>query len=156
MARQRKNRIRGLILLTVFSLNTVAGFACSLGLNMGYNKNHHQHSTSHSHIKADAPKEKHHHEHSPVSSKSKSANSPVSNDDCCTNGVADFIKLDKSVASGTILQPPVFLILFASLFILPIDNSVSLIDTSMYGSLRRSWNSTDDTDLRIVIQSFQI
>ena len=155
MTRQRKNSIKGLILLTVFSLNTVAGFACSLGLNMGYNKNHHQHNTSHSQTEENAPKEKHH-EHNPLSSQSKSADSPVNNDDCCTNGVADFIKLDKSVASGTVLQLPVFLILFASLFILPIDNSVSLIDTSLYGSLRRSWHSTDDTDLRIVIQSFQI
>jgi len=156
MTRQKKNRIRGLILLTVFSLNTVVGFACSLGINMGYNKSHHQHEASHSHKKPHSHKEGHHHEHSPVSTSNISVGSPASNDDCCANGVADFIKLDKSVTSATVLQAPVFLIAFASQFILPIDSGVSLIDTYIYGSLRRSWNSTDDTDLRIVIQSFQI
>ena len=157
MTRQQKNRIRGLFLLTVFSLNTLVGFACSLGVNMGYNKTHHRHDASHSSKKPHDQKDQHHHEHSSGSTQDeKSTDNQSSKDDCCTNEVADFIKLDKSVASGTILQPPVFLIAFVSQFILPTDPDVSLIDTSIYGSLRRSWHSTDDTDLRIVIQSFQI
>jgi hypothetical protein len=156
MTRQRKNKIRGLILLLVFSLNSVAGFACSIGVDMGYNKKHHQHDGSNTVSKSHTHTEKHQHEHSPASlSNDKIVSIPDSKADCCTNGVTDFIKLDKSVANSTDLQPPVFLVAFISQFLLPAEE-LSLPDTSLYGSLRRSWLPTDDTDLRIVIQSFQI
>ena len=34
-------KIKATLLITVFSLNSVFGFACSMGLDMGYNKSHH-------------------------------------------------------------------------------------------------------------------
>lgn len=34
-------QIKAAFLLTVFTMNTVVGFACSIGLNMGFNSNHH-------------------------------------------------------------------------------------------------------------------
>ncbi|HEY5631199.1 MAG TPA: hypothetical protein VIR31_03660, partial [Nitrososphaeraceae archaeon] len=58
MTRQVKNKIRALALLTVFSLNTVAGFACSVGVDMGYNAHHHEHGKKHLH--------KHEHQHNPI------------------------------------------------------------------------------------------
>src|SRR5689334_8615019 len=42
-----KNSIRAALLLVVFSLNTVIGFACSIGIDMGFNSTHHS-SENHS------------------------------------------------------------------------------------------------------------
>jgi hypothetical protein len=156
MTRQKKNKIRGLLLLLVFSLNTLAGFACSVGLDMGYNASHHQHEESHTVQKTNAHSDGHQHHHAPTPEPKKTEHhNEGSEDDCCTNGVADFIKLDKSVASFTVIQPPIHLLAFVSHFILPTQEP-SLINASSSDYVRRSWRPHDHTDLRIVIQSFQI
>jgi hypothetical protein len=140
----------------VFSLNTVAGFACSIGVDMGYNKSHHEHGESATAQKTATQSDGHQHKHTSTPSDGKKDHNNTKDDhDCCTNGVADFIKLDKSVTSSGELRPPVFIVAFVSQFLLS-PKEPSLFDTSLYGSLRRSRCSTDDTDLRIVIQSFQI
>jgi|SRR5829696_7925653 len=160
MTRQQKNRIRALLLLMVFSLNTVAGFACSIGVDMGYNTNHHEqgeaksqsHSKPHSHDVA----HQHKHKHSHDASAARINNVKNANDDCCANDVASFIKLDKSVVSNNLdLQQPVFLLAFtASYFSGNIGNSE--IYTKAKFPYQRRWRSPDDTDIRIAIQSFQI
>lgn len=155
MTRQRKNKIIGLILLLVFSLNTVVGFACSIGVDMGYNDKHHQHDASNKTADSHSHAGKHQHDHGKTSGDSNGVNNSKNETDCCTNGVTDFIKLDKSIAGTIDLQPLVSLVAFVSSFLLPAQES-TLPETSTYGYVRRSWRLSNDTDLRIVIQSFQI
>ena len=152
MSRQTKNRIRGFILLLVFSMNTLAGFACSVGMNMGYNKDHHQHSKEV--VKASTEHEHNHHDQEPQKSESEKGHNE-SGKDCC----GDITKLnlaDKSVVSSISLQAPVFLVAFVSHFIVSEIDTPSLLENTTSNSLRRSWNLHDHTDLRIVIQSFRI
>ena len=58
MKRSPSIQLKAAFLLIVFSLNTVVGFACSVGLEMGFNSSHHQeekaaithkHDNSHQH-----------------------------------------------------------------------------------------------------------
>ena len=152
MSSQLKYRIKGFILLLVFSMNTLAGFACSIGMNMGYNENHHQHSKEP--VKASTEHHHNHHDQEPQESGSKKEHHK-GGEDCC----GDITKLnlaDKSVVSSISLQAPIFFIAFVSQFLLPEVVTPSLLDNTTSYSLRRSWNLHDHTDLRIVIQSFQI
>ncbi len=157
MTPQKKNKIRALILLMVFSLNTVAGFACSIGVDMGYNKKHHEKKDSHSHegMKQHAhpdhnTKQQHHHK----DTYTNVVISETGKDDCCGNEVTNFIKLDKLVVKNPLtLQTPVFLLAFASSFLLFQDQIKDNVTASPH--LRRSC-TLYDTDIRIVIQSFQI
>ena len=41
MKKNRSIQLNAAFLLVVFSMNTIVGFACSLGLDMGYNSKHH-------------------------------------------------------------------------------------------------------------------
>ena len=43
MNSSRTIKYKALFLLATFSLNTVVGFACSLGIDMGFNSGHHHH-----------------------------------------------------------------------------------------------------------------
>jgi hypothetical protein len=125
---------------------------------MGYNKKHHGKKDSHSHkgVKQHAhpdhnTKQQHHHH------KDAAINVVISEtgkDDCCGNEVANFIKLDKLVVKNQLtLQAPVFLLAFASSFLLYPVKINDNVTASPH--LRRSC-SPYDTDIRIAIQSFQI
>jgi ABC-type nickel/cobalt efflux system permease component RcnA len=141
----------------VFSLNTVAGFACSIGVDMGYNTNHHEkvEANPHSHSKSHSHDAAHQHKHSHKTS-GVSFNNVKGSDDCCANDVASFIKLDKSIVSNNLnLQQPIFLLAFTvSYFSGNIGNPETYIKAK-FPYLRR-WRPPDDTDIRIAIQSFQI
>jgi hypothetical protein len=153
MSYQNRNRIKALILLVVFSLNTIAGFACSIGVDMGYNTKHHEHG-KHNHDAAHkhAPGHKHTHSHSVIAGSKMSA--PV--DDCCSGQVNSFALLDKSVVyNNLLLQAPAFFLknYISSVAPATVESGISV--NSRFQFVRRSC-SLDDTDIRIVIQSFQI
>ena len=152
MSRQFKNRIKCFILFLVFSINTLAGFACSIGMNMGYNESHHQPSKE----PVEAFTEHHHNHHDEVPQKSENKGQHHKGGEDCCGDITKLNLVDKSVVSSISLQAPIFLIAFVSQFILPEVATPSLLDNTTSYSLRRSWNLHDHTDLRIVIQSFQI
>ncbi|OYZ58557.1 MAG: hypothetical protein B7Y19_01905, partial [Sphingobacteriales bacterium 24-40-4] len=102
-------QFKAAFLLIVFSLSTIVGFACSVGLDMTFNADHHketagQQQKSHEHAaSADHHQEPvSHHEH-PADHHQKKADhhKQVSNlqenpeDDCCKDEVAKFEKSDK-------------------------------------------------------------
>jgi hypothetical protein len=153
------NKIRALLLLMVFSLNTVTGFACSIGLNMGYNSKHHDHqavkphndSKPHSH----GALHKHKHKQSHGAASGARFNNVKYGDDCCANDVTSFIKLDKLVAANNLLlQTPIFLLAFTSSYFANIGSTETPLKRK-FPHLRR-WRPPNDTDIRIAIQSFQI
>ena len=155
--------IRALFLLAVFSLNTVVGFACSIGIDMGYNSSHHEHGSSHSEKKPHSHKSGHKHSHGTGHNHSDqhkhteaSGTAKNTQDDCCANDVTKFIQLDKSVVKTNLaLIVPTFFVTLTSIFIQPSLNENNLANSSGLLSVRRSC-SIYDTDIRIAIQSFQI
>ncbi len=63
MKKNKSIQFKAAFLLIVFSLNTIVGFACSLGLDMGYNSTHHGEDAATEavvHIHKDGKKHIHH------------------------------------------------------------------------------------------------
>ncbi len=149
MNRKKSIQFKAASLLIAFSLNTVIGFACAVGLDMGFNSHHHeecgieateihQHDSTHHHGDADI----HHH---------KSNNEK---DNCCNDGVMKFQKVDKNIATSFSSINPVFFTSFLTSFynidILSSNNRISEIKYFV-----RS-HHPPIPDIRIAIQSFQI
>ena len=62
LKRNTSIKLKAGFLLTVFGLNTVIGFACSVGMNMGFNSGHHQEANTSApvvHIHADGKRHVH-------------------------------------------------------------------------------------------------
>jgi hypothetical protein len=151
MRQELKNRIKALLLLVVFSTNTLAGFACSIGVDMGYNTHHHEHGKKHSHQHAE--NDKHNHSHIKATTAFKDAGSK---DDCCSNDVAKFALLDKSVIDNNLhLQAPIFLLAFSTTFLPQTINENGLAVDSKFQFVRRS-SFLNDTDIQTAIRRFQI
>ncbi|MEO6253967.1 MAG: hypothetical protein ABIO79_11700 [Ferruginibacter sp.] len=105
MNTSRTIKYKALFLLVSFSMNTVVGFACSLGIDMGFNSGHHEdhdeeqpnhsgvqevdhhgkHSLNHAYTVAYV-------EHGPVITTSEDE------EGCCKNFVVGFQNLDKQLA----------------------------------------------------------
>ncbi len=159
MKHKWKSKIKAFSLLFVFSINTVVGFACSIGIDMGYNSSHHQHASSRASEKTHLNKSGHKNPHGPCHQHKHTEASEIpknTSDDCCANDVTKFIQLDKSVVKTNLNLPvPTFLVAFTSIFIQPSLYENNLANSSQILSIRRSC-SIYDTDIRIAIQSFQI
>lgn len=115
MKYSRSIKIKALVLSAVFSLNTVVGFACSIGLDLGYNRSHHKKEV------IETPEQSHentcHHQHKPVEvkkathnhddgvghshhndlQKEESDSKDLPADDCCSNEVYKFNDLAKNI-----------------------------------------------------------
>lgn len=149
MKRKKSIQLKAAFLLIVFSLNTVIGFACAVGMNMGFNSHHHeesaveilgihQHDKSRHHDDADV----HHH------------NKANEKDNCCNDEVMKFQKVDKALASSITLDSPVFFTSFpASFYSIDILSSNNRISEIKY-FIRR--HHPPIPDIRIAIQSFLI
>ena len=140
-------------LLIVFSLNTVVGFACAIGIDMGFNsshhgemkelsdndhhedeQNHHELSTHHNHSIG------HHHESN-------------KEDNCCNHHVINLSQLDKAIPQSFKLTSQ-----FSTAFI-PIYFKLSPSYTSSYIISTKYFVRSHHPpipDIRIAIQSFQI
>ena len=152
-------KIKSAFLMTVFSMNTVLGFACSIGLDMDYNNSHHSAETSEVavHVHADGknhhhgnePKKSHHDEPSANHQDKKDASKK---DDCCTNEIMKFQQSDKNMTAKTGINMPVFVAILTTFF--GIDNFKSVQSSSP--KYIASYFHPPPPDIRIAIQSFQI
>ena len=149
MNRNKSIQFKAAFLLVVFSLNTVIGFACAVGMNMGFNSDHHEESAieateNHHHDKS------HHHDEADVSHQ-KTNNDK---DNCCNDEVMKFQQVDKNIATSFSLISPVFFTSFlASFYNIDILSSNNRISEIKY--FVRSYHPPIP-DIRIAIQSFQI
>src|SRR5690349_21226508 len=103
--------VRAAFLLVVFSMNTVVGFACSVGVDMGFNSKHHdveEATEAVVHVHNDGKKHFHHEKkeshdkskgHDEASSKHKSGNDN-DNGNCCNDKVKSFQQLDKAIPNS--------------------------------------------------------
>ncbi|MBC9929030.1 hypothetical protein [Chitinophaga qingshengii] len=109
MKKSKTIQLKAIFLLIVFSLNTLVGFACAVGLNMGFPSKHHHDEgaitpvlTTHYHREAT------HHHGKEIAKAGKAAD----DDNCCNNNVIEFSQLDKLLAhtvdSG--IETPVVLV----------------------------------------------
>lgn len=152
-------QLKAAMLLIVFSLNTVLGFACSIGLDMSYNKSHHTEETTEVLVHVHDDGKNHHHENEPKKShhEEPAANQPDKNDDaqkndCCTNEIMEFQQLDKNLAANSGTNMQVFFAILSTFF--GIENFISVQSSSP--KYIASYFHPPPPDIRIVIQSFQI
>jgi hypothetical protein len=153
MTHQLKNRIKAVFLLLVFSVNTVAGFACSVGVDMGYNAHHHAHAKKHPLSLGKGHHHKHKHHHLKATTVFNDANTK---DDCCSNDVTKFNLLDKAVAANNLdLQTPFFPLELSITFLPQAINESGLAVNPQFQFVRRSC-FLNDTDIQTAIRRFQI
>lgn len=164
MIDQQKNKVKAIFLLSVFSLNTVVGFACSIGVDMGFNsKPHHDEETTEAvvHIHADGKKHIHYekknsHDHKKTQHHDQANNhhkSKEGKENCCTDQVLKFEQLDKSIPHSLNINHPSFLIAFLDIFYN--DSLPSYVIVKNIKQFLRGYHPPISS-IRIAIQSFQI
>jgi hypothetical protein len=136
----------------VFLFNTIVGFACAIGTDMGIETDHHQKPevSAHSH-KHDKGRKHKQHEHTQAA-----ADHHASKDNCCKDQVAKLTKADKLHQSGfdySLLSLPSF-ILPAALH--SFDTTSGIVSVNIPNSYFVRHCRPPIEDVRIAIQSFQI
>jgi hypothetical protein len=174
MNRNLSIKLKALFLLVVFATNTAVGFACAIGVDMGFNSPHHNETEEPAevHIHGDGKKHvheketsevtthvhedgmKHQHDSEPAKQIPADGNNLLTKDDggCCTNEVQAFQNLDKNVSVNTGINVPVFVAILS--IYLNIDFSTSLKDFPV--NYKARFYYPPPPDIRIAIQRFQI
>jgi hypothetical protein len=165
LKRNTSIQFKAAFLLVVFALNTVVGFACAVGVDMGFNSKHHGseeateavvhiHKNGKKHIHQEKKESRSHdknHKHDEANNTEK----PKSDDgNCCTNKVKSFQDVDKSVPASQSIVHPIFFTAFVAVYY----NMSSLPHTDIVRDIKpfvRSYHPPIP-DIRIAIQSFQI
>lgn len=164
MIHQQKYKVKAIFLLSVFSLNTVVGFACSVGADMGFNsKPHHGEESTEAvvHIHPDGKEHIHYEKKNSQDHKKTQHHDQANNhhkskegkDNCCNDQVLKFEQLDKSVPYSLKIIHPTFLIVFIDAFY-----NVALPTSDIVKNIKQFVRSYHPpiSSIRIAIQSFQI
>ncbi len=144
-------------MLVVFALNTIVGFACSIGIDMGFNSKHNHNNKAAEavvHLHKDGKKHVHNdnsHNHDQANSHHKSGSDK---DNCCNDKVTKFAQLDKCVPKSLNVIHPIFFTALVSTFY---NINIPLFSQSSRNIkyFVRS-HHPPIPDIRIAIQSFQI
>ena len=142
MKRRKSIQLKAALLLAVFSMNMIIGFACAVGLDMGFNSHHHEESSF-------ASASIHHHDAGVQNHQTKN-----DKDNCCNGEVMKFQKIDKALASSiNVINPVSFTSYRASFYNIDILSHSTQISDIKY--FVRS-HHPPIPDIRIAIRSFQI
>jgi hypothetical protein len=174
MTRNLSIKLRALFLLIVFATNMAVGFACALGMDMGFNNSHHNEiaESIEMHVHADGKKHvheketsetstlvhddgtKHQHDSEPVKqiSASDSNSFTKSTGGCCNNEVQKFQNLDKNVIVNTGIDAPVFVAILSTFLGIDLSNGI----TDLPPKFKARFYYPSPPDIRIAIQRFQI
>lgn len=149
----------------VFSVNTVIGFACAVGIDMGFNSKHHDedeateavvhiHKDGKQHVHQELKKK---HDHTKPRSREEAKNhreNGKGKDDCCNDKVKEFQELDKSVPCVWSLVHPIFFTAYIAIYY----NGSPLPYTDVVKAVKPFVRSHHPPipDIRTAIQSFQI
>jgi ABC-type nickel/cobalt efflux system permease component RcnA len=157
MNKIRTIQLKAVFLLIVFSLNTIIGFACAVGLDMGFNSHHHEEEVTDMpvHVHADGKKHQHYNEASNHHDENiKDHHRTNDKDNCCNDHVTKIAQQDKAIApSISIINPIFFAALISSFYNIEILLS-SGVDSHIKYSVQR--HHPPIPDIRVAIQSFQI
>ncbi|MDQ2721295.1 MAG: hypothetical protein M3Z26_16235 [Bacteroidota bacterium] len=157
MMKIKSIQLKTAILLVVFSLNTIIGFACSVGLDMGFNSHHHEEEVTEAavHMHADGKKLLHSNEATNHHDKKvKSHHNTGDKDNCCNDEVTKIAQQDKAIAPSMSIISPVFFTALVSSFY-NVDTLLSNGADSHIKYLARR-HHPPIPDIRLAIQSFQI
>ena len=143
MKRNRSTQLKSGFILIIFSLNMVIGFACAVGIKMGFNSCHEEKfekittKASHQHDK----KQSHH--------KSKSCK-----DNCCNDHVVKISQVEKSLPQSFAgINPVLLATLISSFYNIDVLSTRSALANTKY-FIRG--HHPPIPDIRISIRSFQI
>jgi hypothetical protein len=158
MKKIKSIQLKAAFLLIVFSLNTIIGFACAIGLDMGFNSHHHEEELSDVpvHMHSDGKQHQHHTE---IKSHHQEADDLLhkttsDEDNCCHDKVTQISQQDKAIAHSISITSPVFFTALISSFY-NIDALLSNgADSHVKYLVRR--HHPPIPDIRVAIQSFQI
>ncbi len=153
MKRSISIQLKAALLLIVFGLNTVVGFACAVGIDMGFNNTHHDEEATEVHQHADGIKHDHHnqtskHKHEEKKSEKKEKKG------CCNDEVQKLQSLDKALNQNikTSVNLPTFVVIASTFLGIGISTST---ETYPPKNIIRYFYPPP-ADIRIAIQSFQI
>ena len=153
MKRDISIQLKAALLLIVFSMNTVIGFACAMGVDMSFNTHHHDEEEATEttvHVHADGKKHQHHDE---AAKHHHDSNEDSEKGGCCNDGVIKFQSLDKSLAQNAniAINAPVFVAILSSFF------GIDIFKPAQITPLRHfAFFHPPPPDILIVIQRFQI
>ncbi len=154
-------QINAIILLLVFSLNTIILFACALGMDMGFRSQHHENSDAITHQHEEGTLPHHHdkasdsHHHNDADNHQQQLKDKSDNkNNCCNDSVLKFEKLDKTVTNTVKVNfnTPVFV---ALIHIFYLSDFLSTSQITKHLPVVR-WCFPPPPDIRVSIQSFQI
>ncbi len=143
--------------MIVFSLNTLIGFACAVGIDMGFNaSHHHQEEASEAVIHVHSENKKHiHHEEAKHHDESNKDHHKDGKDNCCHDKVIKFNEVDKSASHSLNASiTPIFFTIFLASF-----SDINIFYTSYTNTNIKYFVRSHHPpipDIRIAIQSFQI
>ncbi len=146
-------QLKAIFLLAIFGLNTVVGFACAGGMDMGFNTHHHQHEDAIEvvHVHADGTKYHHASGHPHAAHKHQHEDGK---DDCCNDKVLKISQAEKAIPQAAQLLSPVFFTAFVvAYFNINVAYPAQVSISSKYLVLG---HHPPIPDIRIAIQSFQI
>ena len=160
MKRTASIKIKAAFLLIVLALNTVVGFACAMGVHMGFNAPHHEEENAGSvtvHVHANG--KKHHHtassnRHNNNETTHKHNKKKGEKEGCCNDEVLKFQNLDKQVNQNAKISivAPVLTSYIAAFW--GIDLVTLLTDPPQ--KLRVRFFYPPPPDILISIQKFQV
>lgn len=143
-------RFKATLLLTVFLLNTVVGFVCAVGLDMGFNSIHH-----HEHDEAAVAETKGSHHHADIDHDHHHHHQKKEKDNCCNDNVIKLVETDKSLSPALdfSIHPAISIVFVSTFHNIDVLTSFQAKVNSRY--CVRSYHPPIP-DIRIAIQSFQI
>ena len=142
-------QFKAAFLLIVFAMNTLVGFACAIGLDMGFNSHNHEEEETAVAVHVHANGKKHHHE----DAENKHADNDEK-DNCCNDKVLNLLKTDKAVPQYSKLIGPIFTTAF-----IPAYYTINISYPSQVSTANKYYvrgHHPPIPDIRIAIQSFQI
>ncbi len=155
---RRSIQFKAAFLIIVFSLNTMIGFACAVGIDMGFNTSHHhdEEATEISvHVHSDGKKHIHHEAAKHYDEPDNDHHKSNGKDNCCNDKVIKFNEVDKSASHSLNTGiSPVFFTTFLTSFYSANILYTSFINTAI-NYFVRSYHPPI-SDIRIKVQSFQI
>jgi hypothetical protein len=154
-------KFKAIFLTLLFLLNTAIGFACTIGVNMGFNKSHHNNhsgvnkSIAHSHLPG-IKKHSHEHDHAKTHELHHiEKHNKDKNDNCCKDEVAKFISIDKQTIKSSIVKIPLLLPGIIVTVYQPLYVFVNCVHTPK-NSYFVTCHHPPIPDIRVAVQSFQI
>ena len=144
-------KFKAVFLLIVFSLNTVVGFACAIGVDMGFNASHHHHDEEAIEVMSEVME---HHHHELASGHQEDNRDNSKEDDCCNKKVLQISQEDKALPQTHSLISAIFF----SAYIASYPHSAIFYSsqvTAMVKYFVRCYHPPIP-DIRIAIRSFQI